>query len=57
MGCQHFGDVQLATVSLLHPIVKPWPFRGWGLDFIGEIHPSLSRGHRFMLLATDYFTK
>jgi transposase InsO family protein len=25
------------------------------LDFIGEIHPS--RGHRFVLVATDYFTK
>jgi hypothetical protein len=33
------------------------PFRGWGLDFIGEIHPSSSKGHRFVLVATDYFTK
>jgi hypothetical protein len=28
MACQHFGDVQLAPVSLLHPIMKPRPFRG-----------------------------
>jgi hypothetical protein len=42
---------------MLHPIVKPWPFRGWGLDFIGQIHPASSRGHRFVLVATDYFTK
>jgi transposase InsO family protein len=27
------------------------------LDFIGEIHPSSSKGHRFVLVATDYFTK
>jgi hypothetical protein len=27
------------------------------LDFVGEIHPSSSKGHRFMLIATDYFTK
>jgi hypothetical protein len=27
------------------------------LDFIGEIHPSSSRGHRFVIVATDYFTK
>jgi transposase InsO family protein len=27
------------------------------LDFIGQIHPSSSKGHRFMLVATDYFTK
>jgi hypothetical protein len=57
MACQRFGDVQLAPTSLLHPIVKPWPFKGWGLDFIGEIHPSSSRGHRFVLVATDYFIK
>jgi hypothetical protein len=28
-----------------------------GLEFIGEIHPSSSEGHRFVSLATDYFTK
>jgi transposase InsO family protein len=37
--------------------VKPWPFKGWGLDFIGEIHPSSSKGHRFILVATNYFMK
>jgi hypothetical protein len=42
---------------MMHPIIKPWPFRGWRLNFTGQIHPSSSKGHRFMLLATDYFTK
>jgi IS30 family transposase len=41
---------------MLHPVVKVWPFRAWGLDFIGEVHPSLSKGHRFVLVAIDYFT-
>jgi hypothetical protein len=41
----------------MNSIVKSWPFRGWGLDFIGEIHPGSSKGHRFILVATDYFTK
>jgi transposase InsO family protein len=27
------------------------------LDFIGEIHLSSTKGHRFVLVATDYFTK
>jgi transposase InsO family protein len=27
------------------------------LDFIGEIHPSSTNGHRFVVVATDYFTK
>jgi hypothetical protein len=56
-ACQRFGDIQSAPASTLHPIIKPWPFRGWGLDFIGEIHPCSYRRHRFVLVATDYFTK
>jgi hypothetical protein len=55
--CKKFGDLQLVPAAELHPIIKPRPFRGWGLDFIGEIHPSSSKGHRFVLVATDYFTK
>jgi transposase InsO family protein len=42
---------------MMHPIIKLWPFRGCGLDFIGQIHPLSSKGHRFMLVAMDYFTK
>src|SRR5579859_4769997 len=42
---------------MLHSIVKPWPFRGWGLDFIGQIHSPSTKGHQFVLVATDYFTK
>jgi hypothetical protein len=56
-ACQKFERIQAVPASILHPIIKPWPFRGWGLDFIGEIHPSSTRGHRFILMATDYFSK
>nr|AAX94878.1 retrotransposon protein, putative, unclassified [Oryza sativa Japonica Group]ABA92250.1 retrotransposon protein, putative, unclassified [Oryza sativa Japonica Group] len=56
-ACQRFGNVQLAPAAVLNPIIKPWPFRGWALDFIGQIYPSSSKGHRFVLVATDYFTK
>jgi hypothetical protein len=55
--CQRFRDIQSALDSMFHPIIKPWPFRGWGLDFVREVHPSSSKGHRFVLVATDYFTK
>ena len=27
------------------------------MDFIGQINPPPSKGHRFVLVATDYFTK
>jgi hypothetical protein len=33
--CQKFGDLQLVPAAELHSIIKPWPFRGWRLDFIG----------------------
>jgi transposase InsO family protein len=41
----------------MNSIIKPWQFRGWGIDLIGPIHPPSSKGHKFVLLATDYFTK
>jgi hypothetical protein len=56
-SCQKFEDVQLAPAAMLHPIIKPWPFRDWALYFIGQIHPASSKGHRFVLIAIDYFTK
>jgi hypothetical protein len=56
-ACQQFGKLQIASASMLHPIIKPWPFRGWSLDFIGEVHPASMKGHQFVLMATDYFTK
>jgi hypothetical protein len=56
-ACQKFRNLQLAPASVMNSIVKSWPFRGWGLDFISEIHPRSSKGHRFILVATDYFTK
>jgi transposase InsO family protein len=34
-----------------------WPFRQWGFDFIGQIHPSSSKGHHFVLVTIDHFTK
>ena len=41
----------------MNPIIKPWPFRGWGIDLIGQIFPPSSKAHKFILVATDYFTK
>jgi hypothetical protein len=56
-ACQRFRNIQLAHVGVMNSIVKPWPFRGWGLDFIGEIHPRSSKRNRFLLVVTDYCTK
>jgi hypothetical protein len=37
--CQRFRNIQVAHAGIMNSIVKSWLFRGWGLDFIGEIHP------------------
>jgi hypothetical protein len=55
--CQKFSGKQQLKSFPLKPIVVSGPFQQWGLDFIGEIHPSSSGQHRWILTATDYFTK
>ena len=34
-----------------------WPLVAWGMDVIGPIETTASNGHRFNLVAIDYFTK
>ena len=55
--CQKFGSVQRAPASAMNPIIKLWPFRGWGIDLIDQIYPPSSKNHKFILVAMDYFTK
>ncbi|XP_062013819.1 uncharacterized protein LOC133730203 [Rosa rugosa] len=55
--CQIHAPVQRVPADVLHPIVKPWPFRGWAMDIIGSIRPPSSKQHVWILVATDYFTK
>ncbi|XP_043717492.1 uncharacterized protein LOC122665409 [Telopea speciosissima] len=49
--------MQKVPATQFHPIVKPWPFRGWALDLIGKMTPPSAQGHPFVIAATDYFTK
>eukprot|EP00253_Pinus_taeda_P006884 PITA_06884 len=55
--CQIFeGRSKLVPLPLV-PIYVEAPFQQWGLDIIGETHPSSSGQHRWILTVTDYFTK
>jgi len=56
-ACQRFDKTQMVPASVLNPIIKPWPFRGWAMDMIGQIHPPSSKGHQWVLAVMDYFTK
>ncbi|XP_060200829.1 uncharacterized protein LOC132629109 [Lycium barbarum] len=55
--CQVHGDLIHSPPSELHTMSAPWPFAAWGMDVIGPIEPKASNGHRFILVAIDYFTK
>lgn len=55
--CQVHAGIQHVPASELHSIVKPWSFRGWDLDLVGEIRPPSSKSQRYILVGIDYFTK
>ena len=52
----HGDSVQMPPYDL-YAMSSPWPFVAWGMDVIGQIEPPASNGHRFILVAIDYFTK
>jgi hypothetical protein len=41
----------------MNPIIKPWPFIGWGMHMINKIKPPSNKGCQYILVITDYFTK
>ncbi|RDX73677.1 hypothetical protein CR513_46681, partial [Mucuna pruriens] len=57
MKCQIYTNNIHEAPSVLHNLMSPWPFSMWSLDVIGSIEPKASNGHRFILMAIDYFTE
>eukprot|EP00253_Pinus_taeda_P011350 PITA_11350 len=55
--CQIFEGKRKLLPLPLKPVSVEIPFQQWGLDFVGEIHPSSSGPHKWILTTTDYFTK
>jgi hypothetical protein len=55
--CQVYSDKINAPQLPLFNMVSPWPFAMWGTDVVGPINLKASNGHRFILVAIDYFTK
>jgi hypothetical protein len=55
--CQIFDGKRKLQPLPLKPIFVEEPFMQWGLDFIGDIHTTSSAQHRWILIATYYFTK
>ncbi|XP_015081484.1 uncharacterized protein K02A2.6-like [Solanum pennellii] len=55
--CQVHSDLIRVPPHGLNAMSSPWPFVAWGIDVIGPIEPASSNGHKFILVAIDYFTK
>nr|XP_027122314.1 uncharacterized protein LOC113739284 [Coffea arabica] len=55
--CQVHCDIIRALPTELQSMIAPWPCSMWGMDVIGTIDPPASNGHRFILVAIEYFTK
>ncbi|XP_052728595.1 uncharacterized protein LOC128195360 [Vigna angularis] len=55
--CQMHADNINVSPTTLNVLSAPWSFSMWGIDVIGAIEPKASNGHRFILVAIDYFTK
>ena len=55
-ACQKHENFIHTPADELHPMLSPWPFAQWGLDIVGPL-PKAPGSRRFLLVATDYFTK
>ncbi|KAI5318283.1 hypothetical protein L3X38_037991 [Prunus dulcis] len=54
--CQRHAPLIRQLAEELNPVVGPWPFARWGMDIVGPL-PTAVGGKKFIILATDYFTK
>jgi hypothetical protein len=52
-ACQRFRKIHMVPASVMNPIIKPWSFRGCGMDMIDKINPSSSKGHQYILSIID----
>jgi len=55
--CQKHAHLELTPTQELNYVTSPWPFLMWDLDFMGVINPPSIEGHKFILVATEYYTK
>ena len=56
-ACQIHADFIHQPSELLHPTIASWPFEAWGIDVVGPISPSSTKGHWLILAITNYFSK
>jgi hypothetical protein len=55
--CQKASERLQKPAFPLQPVSVNSPFQQWGLDIIGPINPSSSQQQKYIVIATDYFTR
>ena len=55
--CQTHVNLNHMPPSKLYSRISPWPFLVWGIDVIRRIASKALNGHKYILVAIDYFTK
>jgi len=55
--CQIYADRIHVPPNTLNVLSSPWLFFMWGINMIRKVEPKASNGHRFILVAINYFTK
>ena len=55
--CQLFAGRVKKPAFPLQPILDERPFQQWGIDVVGPINPPSSMQHKYIITATDYFTR
>jgi hypothetical protein len=56
-ACQRYARNDLHLDLPLNPSLPLVPFEKWGIDYIGPVHPTSSRGMQYIIVATEYLTK
>ena len=55
--CQVNAGRERRPAFPLQPVMVQSLFKQWGLYVVGEINPNYSKLHKYILMATDYFSK
>ena len=56
-NCQRQANLSHVPPSEPYSMTSTWHFSILGMDVIGRIAPKASNGHKYILVAIDYFTK
>lgn len=48
---------KIHKATAVHATSHSWSFVAWGIDIVGSFEKATARGYKYILAATDYFSK